>query len=81
MNKDETVVRQQREKQKKSSSGKLIGFAVLLLLLVMAIAAVVSNLTGISVANVGKTQSSKNLIYDSLPDSIKDIEACMEDRQ
>ncbi len=75
MNKDETVVRQQREKQKKSSSGKLIGLAVLLLLLVMAIAAVVSNLTGISVANVGKTQSSKNLIYDSLPDSIKDIEA------
>lgn len=75
MNNGGTAVRQKKEKQNKISSGKLIAFGVLILLLVMAIAAVASDFTGISVAEIGKNGDSGSLIYDSLPDSIKDIEA------
>ncbi len=75
MNNEDVVVRRKKEGNKKSKSGRVIGIFVLLLILIMAIAAVASNLSGISIASLGNATASGDLIYDSLPDSIKDIEA------
>lgn len=75
MNNEDIVIRRKKSGNKKPKSGKIIGIFVLLLILVMAITAVVSNLSGVSIASLGNSTASGDLIYDSLPDSIKDIEA------
>lgn len=75
MNKEDNVRQHKMTSEKSPVPGKLIGIVVLLFILIMAIAAVVSRLTGVSVASVGNSKSEGNLIYDSLPESIKDIEA------
>lgn len=75
MNNEEVISRKKKAEHNKPKSGKLIGVFVLLLILIMAVTAVASNMTGISVSSLGNSVSEGNLIYDSLPDSIKDIEA------
>lgn len=75
MNNEEVISHRKKDDHKKTKSGRLIGIFVLLLILIMAVTAVASNLTGVSVSKLGKTGPTGNLIYDSLPDSIKDIEA------
>ena len=73
--KDDIVVKRTKREEKMPISVKTIGLSVLVLIFVMVLSAVVAELSGISVADIGKKAESGKLIYDSLPDSIKDIES------
>lgn len=74
-NKDDVVIKRREKTAKKPKGTAVIGISVVLLILVMIIAAVMSTTTGISVAEAGKSDASGELIYNSLPDSIRRIEA------
>lgn len=72
----EDVVIKRNEKNAKGQGGiKIIGLCVILLIFVMVLAAVMSNVTGLSVGDAGASGAEGSLIYSSLPDSIRDVEA------
>lgn len=73
-NRDRVIKREQRE-EKNPLGIKVIGLCVIVLILVMVISAVVSGLSGISVTDISSEKAEGALIYDSLPDSIRNIEA------
>lgn len=52
----------------------VIGIAVIALILIMAVVAVISHLTGMSVTDFETNEKAGSIIYDSLPDSIENIE-------
>ncbi|MBE6716421.1 MAG: hypothetical protein E7573_05825 [Ruminococcaceae bacterium] len=80
-NNDDIVISREENKKirktadKKPVSTKTIGVCVLVLILLMALSAVVSELSGISIADIASERASGELIYDSLPDSIKNMES------
>ena len=71
---EDLIIERGSVKQKKSNAPVILGFCVLLLIAVMVISAVVSKVSGVSVAEIGDQQVKGGIIYDSLPDSIKNIE-------
>ena len=73
MDNEDVIIKRDNDNKKIGFPPRIIGFCVITLILVMAIAAVVSMLSGEKLTNIGKTQSGI-VVYDSLPDSIRNIE-------
>lgn len=79
-NEDIVISRKNNSKKLKTSeskpiSTKTIGICVLVLILLMALSAVTAKLSGVSVADFATPRASGELIYDSLPDSIKNMDS------
>lgn len=73
--KEDVVIKRNEKTTKKQTGTKVIGMCVVLLILVMVLAAVISNISGISIADIGPTGANGTLIYNSLPDSIRDVDS------
>lgn len=73
----EDIVIDRSEIKRPSGTGKLpviIGIAVIALILMMAAAALIAHLTGMSLTDFEANEKAGSVIYDSLPDSIENIE-------
>lgn len=73
--KEDVVIKRKYDVGKKNKSSVVIGVCVVLLILVMVLASVISTFSGISVADIPGSGVKGALIYNSLPDSIRSIEA------
>ncbi len=71
---EDKIIKRSREKEKGTAIPKVLGFCVLLLIAIMVISVAISDLSGVSLAEIGKSSEKGTVIYDSLPDSIKNIE-------
>lgn len=74
-NKEDVVIKRRKKTANKTKGTAVIGICVVLLIFVMIIASVISTTSGISVADIGNSDTSGLLIYNSLPDSIRKIES------
>lgn len=74
-NKEDVVIKRRKKTANKPKGTAVIGICVVLLIFVMIIASVISTTSGISVADIGNSDTSGLLIYNSLPDSIRKIES------
>ncbi len=72
--KEDLIIERSSDKKKKSSVAGILGVCLLLLIAVMVISAVISRASGVSVAALGSSEEKGGIIYDTLPDSIKNIE-------
>ena len=73
-NNEDIVIERTKSGNKKSGSFVVIGIAVLVLIFVMALCAAISHFSGMTAKDFDKNSSNGELIYDSLPDSIVNIE-------
>lgn len=74
-NNEDIVIERTKNSNKKSGGITVIGIAVLVLILVMVICAAISHFSGMTVNDFDKNKANDGeIIYDSLPDSIIDIE-------
>ena len=71
---EDLIIERSEDKKKKSGIPAILGVCLLLLIGVMVIAAAASRISGVSVAQIGSADEKGSIIYDSLPDSIKNIE-------
>ena len=71
---EDLIIERSDDKKKKSGIPAILGVCLLLLIGVMVIAAAISKTSGVSVAQLGSAEEKGSIIYDSLPDSIKNIE-------
>lgn len=72
---EDIIIEREKSSGKRFTSSTVIGLCVLLLIAIMVIAAVVSSVSGVSVADIGKDDNNGALVYDVLPDSITGIES------
>ncbi len=72
---EDIIIERPKEVKRKPTASAIIGLCALLLIAVMVISAVVSTVSGVSVAEISKPTEKGGVIYDVLPDSIKDIES------
>lgn len=73
----EDIVIDRNDIKRPSGNGKLqgiIGISVIALILIMAAAALIAHLTGMSLTDFEVNEKAGSVIYDSLPDSIENIE-------
>lgn len=75
VNNEDIVIERTKSSNKKSGSFTVIGIAVLILILVMVICAAISHFSGMKVNDFDKNKANDGeIIYDSLPDSIINVE-------
>ncbi len=70
---EDVIIKRENDKRKNGFSPGVIGFCVIVLILVMALGAVISALSGEKLTDIGKDHSGI-VVYDSLPDSIRNID-------
>ncbi len=71
---EDLIIERKASEKGKSKAPAVLGICLLLLIAVMVISAVISEVSGVSVAEIGAEQEKGGIIYDTLPDSIKNIE-------
>ncbi len=71
---EDIVIKRSPSDKKKNKKNNAMGFAVLVLIFVMVICAAAVRFSGISATELDKNKTYGNIIYDSLPDSIDNIE-------
>ncbi len=71
---EDVIIKRDNDKSKSTFSPKIMGFCALVLILVMVLGAVISAVTGEKLTNIGKEPGAP-VLYDSLPDSIRRIDA------
>lgn len=72
--KEDTIIERKKGGSKGLTAPTVIGLCALVLIAIMVIAAVLSSVSGGSVADIGGSSDNGALVYDVLPDSITDIE-------
>lgn len=72
---EDIIIERRKENGRKITAPSVIGLCALLLIAIMVISAVVSSVSGVSLADIGSAPSEGGIIYDVLPDSITDIES------
>ena len=72
---EDIIIEREKDGRKRLTAPSVIGLCVLILIAVMVLAAVISSISGVSVAEIGSAGDKGALVYDVLPDSITDIES------
>lgn len=72
---EDIIIEREKVGRKRLTAPSVIGLCVLILIAVMVLAAVISSVSGVSVAEIGSSGDKGALVYDVLPDSITDIES------